>query len=283
MPKVNSVCIIANSTKPESIVIATQVEEYLKTLSIKTVILSTYESSDSLDIAYDTDLVITLGGDGTVLSAARLVAERGIPILPVNLGTFGYITEIAKEELLDTLKAYLEGTAAVSRRLMLRVTVLRKGKKVFNATSLNEAVVSSSGIAKVISLNLFLDKTLAGTFRADGMIVATPTGSTGYSLAAGGPILDPEMSALIVTPICPFTLSYRPLVTSDKVVSIEVRGNQRAAVVLTVDGQVPFSLEEGDKVTIEKSRSRMILMNSLKRNFTEVIREKLNWSGDLHA
>lgn len=263
MPKVNSVCIIANSTKPESIVIATKVEEYLKTLSIKTVILSTYESSDSLDIAYDTDLVITLGGDGTVLSAARLVAERGIPILPVNLGTFGYITEIAKEELLDTLKAYLEGTAAVSRRLMLRVTVLRKGKKVFNATSLNEAVVSSSGIAKVISLNLFLDKTLAGTFRADGMIVATPTGSTGYSLAAGGPILDPEMSALIVTPICPFTLSYRPLVTSDKVVSIEVRENQRAAVVLTVDGQVPFSLEEGDKVTIEKSRSRMILMNSL--------------------
>lgn len=283
MPKVNSVCIIANSTKPESIVIATKVEEYLKTLSIKTVILSTYESSDSLDIAYDTDLVITLGGDGTVLSAARLVAERGIPILPVNLGTFGYITEIAKEELLDTLKAYLEGSAAVSRRLMLRVTVLRKGKKVFNATSLNEAVVSSSGIAKVISLNLFLDKTLAGTFRADGMIVATPTGSTGYSLAAGGPILDPEMSALIVTPICPFTLSYRPLVTSDKVVSIEVRENQRAAVVLTVDGQVPFSLEEGDKVTIEKSRSRMILMNSLKRNFTEVIREKLNWSGDLHA
>lgn len=283
MPKVNSVCIIANSTKPESIVIATRVEEYLKTLSIKTVILSTYESSDSLDIAYDTDLVITLGGDGTVLSAARLVAERGIPILPVNLGTFGYITEIAKEELLDTLKAYLEGSAAVSRRLMLRVTVLRKGKKVFNATSLNEAVVSSSGIAKVISLNLFLDKTLAGTFRADGMIVATPTGSTGYSLAAGGPILDPEMSALIVTPICPFTLSYRPLVTSDKVVSIEVRENQRAAVVLTVDGQVPFSLEEGDKVTIEKSRSRMILMNSLKRNFTEVIREKLNWSGDLHA
>ena len=283
MPKVNSVCIIANSTKPESIVIATKVEEYLKTLSIKTVILSTYESSDSLDIAYDTDLVITLGGDGTVLSAARLVAERGIPILPVNLGTFGYITEIAKEELLDTLKAYLEGTAAVSRRLMLRVTVLRKCKKVFNATSLNEAVVSSSGIAKVISLNLFLDKTLAGTFRADGMIVATPTGSTGYSLAAGGPILDPEMSALIVTPICPFTLSYRPLVTSDKVVSIEVRENQRAAVVLTVDGQVPFSLEEGDKVTIEKSRSRMILMNSLKRNFTEVIREKLNWSGDLHA
>lgn len=283
MPKVNSVCIIANSTKPESIEIASQIEEYLKSLSIRCTILSTLKSSDTLDIGYDTDLVITLGGDGTVLSAARLVAERGIPILPVNLGTFGYITEIGKDELVDTLKAYLDGNAQVSRRLMLRVNVLRKGKKVFSATSLNEAVVSSSGIAKVISLNLFLDKTLAGTFRADGMIVATPTGSTGYSLAAGGPILDPEMSAVIVTPICPFTLSYRPLVTSDKVVSIEVRENQRAAVVLTVDGQVPFSLQEGDRITIEKSRSRMILMNSLKRNFTEVIREKLNWSGDLHA
>lgn len=283
MPKVNTVCIIANSTKPESIEIASQIEEYLKSLSIRCTILSTLKSSDTLDIGYDTDLVITLGGDGTVLSAARLVAERGIPILPVNLGTFGYITEIGKDELVDTLKAYLDGNAQVSRRLMLRVNVLRKGKKVFSATSLNEAVVSSSGIAKVISLNLFLDKTLAGTFRADGMIVATPTGSTGYSLAAGGPILDPEMSAVIVTPICPFTLSYRPLVTSDKVVSIEVRENQRAAVVLTVDGQVPFSLQEGDRITIEKSRSRMILMNSLKRNFTEVIREKLNWSGDLHA
>lgn len=283
MPKVNSVCIIANSTKPESIEIASQIEEYLKSLSIRCTILSTLKSSDTLDIGYDTDLVITLGGDGTVLSAARLVAERGIPILPVNLGTFGYITEIGKDELVDTLKAYLDGNAQVSRRLMLRVNVLRNGKKVFSATSLNEAVVSSSGIAKVISLNLFLDKTLAGTFRADGMIVATPTGSTGYSLAAGGPILDPEMSAVIVTPICPFTLSYRPLVTSDKVVSIEVRENQRAAVVLTVDGQVPFSLQEGDRITIEKSRSRMILMNSLKRNFTEVIREKLNWSGDLHA
>ena len=149
--------------------------------------------------------------------------------------------------------------------------------------ALNEAVVSSSGIAKVINLNLFLDKILAGSFRADGMIVATPTGSTGYSLAAGGPILDPEMSAMIVTPICPFTLSYRPLVSSDKVVTVEVRENQRAGVVLTVDGQVPFSLEEGDRVVIEKSRSRMILINSLKRNFTEIIREKLHWSGDHHA
>ncbi len=283
MPKVNSVCIIANTTKKESESLANKVSEYLESLSIKTSVLSTNQSTDSLLISYDTDLVITLGGDGTVLSAARLVSERGIPILPVNLGTFGYITEISKEEVLDTLKAYLESRAAISRRLMLRVTVKRKGKKVFSASALNEAVVSSSGIAKVISLNLFLDKTLAGRFRADGMIVATPTGSTGYSLAAGGPILDPEMSALIVTPICPFTLSYRPLVTSDKIVSIAVRENQRAAVVLTVDGQVPFSLEEGDVVTIEKSRSRMILINSLKRNFTEVIREKLNWSGDMHA
>lgn len=283
MPKVNSVCIIANTTKKESESLANKVSEYLESLSIKTSVLSTNQSTDSLLISYDTDLVITLGGDGTVLSAARLVSERGIPILPVNLGTFGYITEISKEEVLDTLKAYLESRAAISRRLMLRVTVKRKGKKVFSASALNEAVVSSSGIAKVISLNLFLDKTLAGRFRADGMIVATPTGSTGYSLAAGGPILDPEMSALIVTPICPFTLSYRPLVTSDKIVSIAVRENQRAAVVLTVDGQVPFSLEEGDVVTIEKSRSRMILINSLNRNFTEVIREKLNWSGDMHA
>lgn len=162
MPKVHSVCVIANSTKSQSSEIANQIKEFLLPYSIKTTILFTNQSSDSLDIGYDTDLVITLGGDGTVLSAARVVSERGIPIIPVNLGTFGYITEIAKEELFDTLQAYLDGKAAVSRRLMLRVTVMRKGRRAFVATALNEAVISSSGIAKVISLNLFLDKTLAG-------------------------------------------------------------------------------------------------------------------------
>ena len=124
---------------------------------------------------------------------------------------------------------------------------------------------------------------MLGNFRADGMIIATPTGSTGYSLAAGGPVIDSEMSAVIITPVCPFSLSNRPLVTSGKVVSLTVPPGQRTDLVLTADGQLDFPLEEGDRVTVEKSRSRVLLVRSLKRNFTEVIRDKLHWSGAMHA
>ena len=132
-------------------------------------------------------------------------------------------------------------------------------------------------------MKLKIDNTLAGSFRADGMIVATPTGSTGYSLAAGGPILDAEMNAVVVTPICPFTLSNRPLVTAGKNVTILVPDKQRTDIVLTVDGQVYFDLEEGDVIAIDTSRTKMLLLHSTKRNFTEVIRDKLNWSGEMHA
>ena len=229
------------------------------------------------------DIVITLGGDGTVLYAARAVYEMGIPILPVNLGTFGYITEIGKDEWREALEHYIQYGTNISRRLMLRITVHRDGKRVWSGSSLNEAVISSSGIAKVISLDLSLDKTPAGSFRSDGMIVATPTGSTGYSLAAGGPILDVDMSAIVITPICPFTLSNRPLVTSGKIVTLSVKEGQRTDLMLTLDGQLLFPLQENDTVTIEKSRNKALLIRSLRRNFTEVIRDKLHWSGGMHA
>ena len=130
---------------------------------------------------------------------------------------------------------------------------------------------------------LLMNKTPAGSFRSDGMIIATPTGSTGYSLAAGGPILDVDMSAMVITPICPFTLSNRPLVTSGKVVTVSVKEGQRTDLMLTLDGQLLFPLKENDTITIEKSRSKALLIKSLRRNFTEVIRDKLHWSGGMHA
>lgn len=283
MIKISSALIVANMSKVEALGIAKEIEAYLVIKGIKVSIVTTDVTPEKLDIGYGVDLVITLGGDGTVLYASRSVWNLGIPILPINLGTFGYITEVAKDEWKDSIDAYLAGKENISRRLMLRVSVTRGGKKLFSSTALNEIVVSSSGIAKVISLKLKIDNTLAGSFRADGMIIATPTGSTGYSLAAGGPILDAEMSAIVVTPICPFTLSNRPIVTSGKQVTILVSDNQRTDIVLTVDGQVYFDLEEGDIVNVETSRSKMLLIHSTKRNFTEVIREKLNWSGEMHA
>ena len=209
--------------------------------------------------------------------------ELGIPILPVNLGTFGNITEISKDEWKEALVHFIDTGDNISRRQMLRISVYRKGEKLWQASALNEAVISSSGRAKVISLDISLDNTRLGSFRADGMIVATATGSTGYSLAAGGPILDAEMSALVITPVCPFTLSNRPLVTSGKVVSISIPEKQRTDIILSADGQLDFNLEEGDRISVEKSLSRALLVKSLRRNFTEVIRDKLNWSGVLHA
>ena len=280
---IRKVMIIANGSKPESLILADEIISYLSQKGIGSFIISTRSCRESISVPMSTDLVITLGGDGTVLYAARAVHDLGIPILPVNLGTFGYITEIAKDAWKDALEHYIEKGDNISRRLMLRITVSRRGRRIWTASALNEGVISSSGIAKVISLELSLDSVRLGHFRADGMIIATPTGSTGYSLAAGGPIIDPDMSAVIITPVCPFTLSNRPLVTSGKVVSLTVAEGQRTDLVLTADGQLDFPLEEGDVVTVEKSMSRALLIKSVKRSFTDVIRDKLHWSGALHA
>ena len=277
------VLIVANGTKKESYPLSMEMKEYLEGKAVSAEIQYTDMNDSPLTVPYDVDLVITLGGDGTVLSVARAVHELGIPILPVNLGTFGYITEIAKDEWQEALEHFMKYGDNISRRQMLRISVYRRGEKIWQASALNEAVISSSGRAKVISMELSLDNTSLGKFRADGMLVATATGSTGYSLAAGGPILDAEMSALVITPVCPFTLSNRPLVTSGKIVSITVPEHQRTDIILSADGQLDFSLEEGDKVNVEKSLSRALLVKSLRRNFTEVVRDKLNWSGVLHA
>jgi NAD+ kinase len=233
----------------------------------------------------DTDLVICLGGDGTVLYCARYLQDLGIPILAINVGTFGYITEISVEEWQEAIDYFLEGKNTISRRLMIRVGVFRKGKKVFTAHGLNEMVVSSSGISKVVSLSLRIGSTEAGFFRSDGMIIATPTGSTGYSLAAGGPILDVDLTSLIITPICPFTLSNRPLVVSgDSTITLTIPKGQRTGLMLSVDGQQNFCLQEDDMIVVEKSQSKALLVASERRNYIEVLRDKLNWSGGgLHA
>lgn len=282
--KPEEVLIIANGIKKESILLSREIEAYLDSVNIKHSTLMTMSTSDDVIIPYSTDLVISLGGDGTVLYVARKVHDLGLPILPVNLGTFGYITEVGKDEWKEAFERYVEKGDNLSRRLMLKVSVTRNKKKIFSSYALNEATISSSGISKVVKLELDLDNTYAGLFKADGIIVATPTGSTGYSLAAGGPILMSDISAFIITPICPFTLSNRPLVTgSETYCTIKVSEGQRTEVVLSVDGQSSIALMEGDEVNIEKSRSKALLILSHKRNYIEVIRDKLNWSGEMHA
>lgn len=275
-----NVLIIANWKKTASHQLSETIARYLWERGIRSTIFRTCEESEPLVVEEGTDLVICLGGDGTVLYCARYLQDLGIPILAINLGTFGYITEISVDEWEEAIEHYLMGRNSISRRLMVRVAVLRGGKKVFTGHGLNEMVVTSSGISKVINLALAIDKTDAGYFRADGIIVATPTGSTGYSLAAGGPILDVDLSSLIITPICPFTLSHRPLVISgESKISISILKGQRTGLMLSIDGQQTCTLEEEDIIVVEKSRSKALLVTSERRNYIEVIRDKLNWSG----
>lgn len=282
--EVRNVVIVSNAWKENSMQVSQQIRAYLEGRGIATSILVTRNLDEKFDISIRTDLLISVGGDGTVLYCARLVQDLGIPILAVNLGTFGFITEISCDEWQSSLDCLLEGKEKISRRLMLKVSVMRNEERVFQCQGLNEAVVTSSGVAKVVNIDLYIGKTKAGTFRSDGIIIATPTGSTGYSLAAGGPILDSEMSALIITPVCPFTLSNRPLVLgANEVITMKVDEGQRTELMLTVDGQQYFELQEGDDIIVEKSRSRALLISSGVRNYTQVLSTKLNWSGGMHA
>lgn len=283
--QVRHVLIIANWSKKTSHTLSQTIVDYLAEKGIESSVSRTNKGNEPLVVNKDTDLVICLGGDGTVLYCARYLQDLGIPILAINVGTFGYITEISVEEWQEAIDYFLEGKNTISRRLMIRVGVFRKGKKVFTAHGLNEMVVSSSGISKVVSLSLRIGSTEAGFFRSDGMIIATPTGSTGYSLAAGGPILDVDLTSLIITPICPFTLSNRPLVVSgDSTITLTIPKGQRTGLMLSVDGQQNFCLQEDDMIIVEKSQSKALLVASERRNYIEVLRDKLNWSGGgLHA
>jgi NAD+ kinase len=242
---------------------------------------STHASAEDLS---GVDLAISLGGDGTLLSCARMLAPREVPILAVNMGDFGFITEVSKSELSDTLEKVLQGTLGVSERLMLSVEVQRQGTPSASFLGLNEAVIGIKGISRMIRLKIFMSDTYMGRYRADGVIVATPTGSTAYSMAAGGPILHPEMEAFILTPICPFTLSNRPMVVpANEILRVEVEEPQKVEAVLTIDGQESFLLQPRDCVLIRRAPSKARIVHTDRRSFYEVLRTKLNWAGEPNA
>lgn len=277
------VVIVANVQRPTVEGVAKAVMDYLDAKDISCSIIKTEAAFQQLTLPTDTDLVISLGGDGTVLYCVRYIKDLGIPILPVHMGTFGYITEVGVSEWKETLDSYLSDgdKHRITRRLTIKAAVLRKGEKVFYGSALNEAVISSWGINKVVNLGMYIDNTFVGKFRADGLIVGTPTGSTGYSLAAGGPILDSTLSTLMITPICPFALSNRPLVvSSNSKIAIKILEGQRTGVNITLDGQVDFKLLEEDVIEIVSSRLNALLLTTNNRNCFDIIRDKLNWSGE---
>ncbi|MCF7945685.1 MAG: NAD(+)/NADH kinase [Spirochaetia bacterium] len=279
MRKIKRVLLVVNIHKDEAAAITQNISEYMGKRGIE-LLTHSYKKNEELPYIENIDLAISLGGDGTVLYCARIIQHLGIPILAVNLGTFGFITEIARHEWKKAFEEYEGGRLGISYRVMIRVLVEREGRKVFVSHGLNDVVVNGSGLSRIVRLRLCVNETHLGNFRSDGIIIATPTGSTAYSMAAGGPILDSDMDALILTPVCPFTLSNRPLVISgNDVITIEVMKDQRTMINLSIDGQEVISLKESDIITIEKSHSRALLIKSNKRNFYEVVRSKLKWSG----
>ncbi len=230
------------------------------------------------------DLIVSLGGDGTVLFAARLAGPLGIPVLPFNLGRLGFIAEFGKADWEGALDAWASGALPISERLMLSIAVLRGGRTVSSSWALNDATISAQGIAKLIGLGVKVGASQVVRYRADGVIVATPTGSTAYNLAAGGPVLHPEMEALIFNPVNPFTLSNRPLVlrASEKL-EILVEEEKRASVMLTIDGQETFALLPGDVVAISGAPRKALIHVSEGFAFFELLRSKLAWSGGAGA
>ena len=280
MRNIKKVLIIVNKKKKDSSNITQDIRDYLKNENIEVFVLYTGFDFPDIDYLDEIDLAISLGGDGTVLNAARLLADYSIPIIPINLGTFGFITEVSKTEWLSAFEEYRSGLLGLSNRVMLDISVYRKNKKIEHFRGLNDLVINADGIAKLLYLNIDLNKDSLGIYRADGVIIATPTGSTAYSLAAGGPIMHPDMSSMILTPICPFSLSNRPIVipSTDRI-TIKVKKDQRAHVILTVDGQVVFPLEPDDEIRITEAEKKISIVRSDKRSFYGVVKSKLGWSG----
>jgi NAD+ kinase len=281
------VLLIINKQKPASITLAAEIRETLKDSGIEVVF---YSFSDTGIITSGFDIVFSLGGDGTVLFAARAIAAFGTPIIPLNLGTLGFIASVHPSQWLDVFSRWREGKLAVSERLMLDIKVERGGSAVFTLPCLNDAVISASGIAKTIWLDAWTEDTHIGSYRSDGLIAATPTGSTAYSSSAGGPIIDPEIEAVILNPVCPFAMMYRPIVLpAERPVKIKVGTRQRSDVLLTIDGQVTEALEPGDIVVIRRSGSKARLVACDRASFYKALHGKLagavgvNASGICHA
>ncbi len=233
------------------------------------------------EIPRQVNLLVVLGGDGTMLSMARNAVGLDVPILGVNLGSLGFLTEVPQERLYNALERIFAGDHDLEIRPLLRGRVLRGGDSIFSKEALNDVVIGKSALARIIELEAHVNGCFVTTFRADGLVLASPTGSTGHSLSAGGPILMPSLPAIILNPICPFTLSNRPLVLPDSAIVTIVMKTSGQDVHVTMDGQVGCTLEEQDVVEVIKSPHSVHLIKLPENDYFSLLRNKLKWGGQL--
>lgn len=275
--------IIANTGKENSKTLSGEISEFLEKQGIGYSLFN-FDGFSVKNPVKGYDFIITLGGDGTVLFAARCAVKTGIPVFPVNLGEFGFIAGVQPEEWKEKLEAFLSGNAPVAERSLVKACVYHQGKKKGEAVALNDIAVSSREAVRTINLEISYNKTVLCQLKTDGAIFSTPTGSTAYSAAAGGPIIDPELDALVFTPVNPFSLSTRPIVLNPEgEISVTVLKGRTKEINVYADGQRAFDLEAGDLIKIRRNSEKVRLVYCTGENFYNALRSKLNWSGGPHA
>jgi NAD+ kinase len=284
-PDIKRVGIIAKRNKPQAIEIISELTPWLDRYGIEVIVdeetASQMDGAPSVSSEHApsrSDLVIVLGGDGTLLHAARQVGDSGVPILGVNLGSLGFLTNIALPDLYDVMKKVLEGDYRIEERMTLRAE-LEKDVTVPPHVVLNDVVINKGALARIVTLKVNINGTYMTTYRADGLIVSTPTGSTGYNMSAGGPIIYPTLSAIIITPICPHTLTNRPIVVpGDAEIDIKLV-SESSDVFVTLDGQVGFQYPMNRKLTVSRGVTKILLVEPTRLEYFSVLRSKLRWGG----
>jgi NAD+ kinase len=282
--------IIAKQNKPEAVTITGRLVEWLQPKGVEVYIEEGIEKSlrpnlrapflnpvKREEIPSHAEMIIVLGGDGTLLSVARLVGSHEVPILGVNLGGLGFLTEIRLEELYRVLERVIQGDFVTDERVVFHAAVIRRGERLAEFIVLNDAVINKGALARIIDLETTINGEYLTTFKSDGLIISTPTGSTAYNLSAGGPIVYPSLHCIIITPICPHTLTNRPIMIPDDVEVRAILKSKQQEVILTLDGQQGFVLEFGDVVEVKKAEGKILLIKSPYRHYFEVLREKLKW------
>jgi len=281
--KIRSAGVIAKLHQKNILKVVKQVAAWLKDKGVRVVLeenlaaLLKEKGEKREALAAKVDFIIAFGGDGTLLSIARLIGDRKVPVFGVNMGSLGFLTEIERKNIFPNLELVLEGQSRLEKRHMLKVRLIRDGKSIHQLSVLNDAVITKTALARIIDLEILIDSQFVSSYRADGLIISTPTGSTAYSLAAGGPIILPQLEVICITPICPHTLTHRPLIVSNRSVIEATLRSQSEEVFLTLDGQEGIYLKPEDKISASRSPRHVYLIRPTEKSFFDVLRQKLHW------
>jgi len=284
--RIRKIGIITKPGQPEGAQVASDLVSWCRGQGVEVLVLTTLASEIGQPergvaeeaLASESELLVVIGGDGTLLAAARLLEGRPVPILAVNHGGLGFMTEVMLPELYPELEKVLDGAFTIDRRVMLDAKLLRSGKTVGTHRGLNDVVINKGTLARIIELEARVNDQYVSTFRADGLIIATPTGSTAYNMSAGGAIVHPDMSAILMTPICSHTLTNRPVVLpGDACVVVTLKSTSHDGVYMTVDGQVGVKMATGDSLEVRSSSEEVLLVSPQGKNYFDVLRDKLKW------